>query len=647
MTILQIQGLRKILGAHEILRGVDLAVDNSEKIGIVGRNGGGKTTLLRLMTGEMEPDVGSVHLAKGARMGYVSQRPVYEPGVTPRSYVESGLDEVHRLEKEIEALGVKMGEVDGKELDQVVTHHGELIARMEFLGGWEAERKVETVLDGIGLPRKLWDREAGKLSGGEKSRTQMARELVSSPDLLLLDEPTNHLDLAGIEWIENWLREMNSAVVMVSHDRRMLDRVVDTIIEVQRGQLQRYPGNYSRYVALKQERFDVGQRAWEIQRDQIRREEAFIKKHIGSQRTAEAKGRRKRLQSVVRLEQPFDDVRKPLVKVQEVTRGGEEVLIGEGISVGYGDVRVLDKVDIRVSRVDRIGVVGPNGSGKTTIMKALAGLMEIQGGELQRGYKAVCGYYDQETSELREENSVYTEIRRDHPQMTDLEIRSHLAQFLFRGDREVELKVAGLSGGERARLSLARLVLSGPSWLALDEPTNHLDLAGRTALEEMLSAFPGALFFISHDRQFLDDLATRIVEVKDGKLRSFKGNYTDYRNAILEEQNASKAVTDKKRKAEKDKAHQQRTAPQQQAKQKGPGKRKPAPPKRKPRNPWELEKVENAIMELEKKREKLLAKMSAEDTYKDAELARDVQFQMAEVERDLEKKNSEWEELIS
>ena len=648
MSVLLLNGLRKILGAQEILRGVDLRVDNGEKVGIVGRNGEGKTTLLRLLTGEDSPDGGSVLLAKGARLGYVSQRPVFEAGISARAYVESGLAEVHAVERELEEVAEKMAEVEGDALDILLKRHGELTARMEFLGGWEADRKVDTVLDGIGLSRHLWEREARTLSGGEKARTQMARELVSVPDLLLLDEPTNHLDLAGIEWIENWLREMQSAVVMVSHDRRMLDRVCGAIVEVTRGQLIRYPGNYSRYVTLKQERYDSALRAWEIQSAEIRREENFIKKHMGSQRTAEAKGRRKRLQNVVRLEQPYDDVRKPLIKVQEVGRGGQEVLAAENLCVGYGDVRILDSVNIRIGRGERIGIVGPNGAGKTTLLRVLAGRAEPQSGLLERGYKAVCGYYDQETSDLRDENTVYMEIRRDHPQMTDLEIRSHLAQFLFRGN-DIDLQVSGLSGGERARLSFARLVLSGPSWLAIDEPTNHLDLAGRTALEEMLSAFPGALVFISHDRQFLDDLATRIIEIKDGALRSFTGNYSDYRAQLLEEEGSAKQEAEEQRKREvkqQKEAAQRKQSPRKSSQKntrKAAGKKKQP----KPRNPWRLEKLENAIIALEKERDELTAKLSDEDTYKDADLSREVQFKLAEVERDLEQKNAEWEELIS
>ena len=649
MTVLQLTDLKKILGTEEVLRGASLRVDNGEKVGIVGRNGEGKTTLLRLIEGEESPDLGTVQIAKGARMGYVVQRPEFPPGTTVRSWVEGGLAEVHALERELEEVGERLGEAQGDELDQLVQRHGDLTARMEALGGWEAERRVETVLSGIGLAESLWERDANTLSGGEKSRTAMARELVAAPDLLLLDEPTNHLDLVGIEWLESWLREMKSAVLVVSHDRRLLDRVVDAIVEVERGLLNRYVGNYSRYVTLKEERFQEELRAFENQQELIRKEEAFIKKHMGSQRTGEAKGRRKRLATVERLPRPYNDVRRPVIRMAKVERGGEQVLEAEGLRLAYGDNVLHESAAFRIGRGERIGIVGPNGSGKTTLMKTLAGVLPVEGGRIRTGYKAACGYYDQETSSLDDAGTPYEEIRREHPHFTDLEIRSHLARFLFRGD-EVELSVGTLSGGERARLSLAKLVLSNPSWLALDEPTNHLDLPGRTALEEMLSEFPGALVVISHDREFLDGLTTRIVEVKPRGLRDFVGNYSDYKRALEEEAaaaDASKAAAQAKAKAERKAAEERarkaeaKAARSKDGGQKGGSKGKSGGGK-KPRNPWAFKKLEEAIIELEGEREELLARMADEDTYKDADRLRETQYRLAEVERDLEQKNEEW-----
>jgi len=639
MSVLNVQNLKKILGAQEILKNASLRIERGEKVGCVGRNGVGKTTLLRLIEGEVHPDGGTVQLTKGARFGYVTQRPSFEPGQIVRSYVESGLAEVHAVERELDDVSHRMAEAQGDELDALIRQHGELTARMELLGGWEAERRVATVLSGIGLAESLWEREAATLSGGEKSRTAMARELVSVPDLLLLDEPTNHLDLAGIEWLEEYLSSIGSAVFIVSHDRRLLDRVVETIVEVERGALNRYPGNYSRYVALKEERFAGELRAWEQQQDLIRREEAFIKKHMGSQRTAEAKGRRKKLDNIVRLVRPFDDVRRPVIRPPALERGGEQVLETEGLSVGYGDKVLLKNVQLRIGRGERIGIVGPNGTGKTTLIKVLGGMMQPLGGEIRTGHKASCGYYDQETADLRNDGTPYTEIRRDHPQMTDLEIRSHLARFLFRGD-DIDLSVASLSGGERARLSLARLVLSGVSWLALDEPTNHLDLPSRTALEEMLSAWPGAMLCISHDRMFLDSLVGTIFDVRDGGVRTYRGNYSEYRAQFLAERAEERTPPRKQEappKAGNNQGRRKAQAVSLDAASKA-GKKT-----RRPKNPWRLEKLEKAIIALEGEREAIMESLTREEVYRNSEAMREAQFRLAEVERDLDQKNQEWE----
>jgi ATP-binding cassette subfamily F protein 3 len=644
VSVLLVTGLKKILGPREVLRGVDLRVEAGERVGIVGRNGEGKTTLLNILDGELAPDGGEVTLAKRARLGYVAQRPVFGAGKTVRAYVEGGLDEVHAVERELAELTARMAASHGAELDRLVRRHAEQSERMEFLGGWHAERRIETVLSGIGLSEELWEREAATLSGGERSRTALARELVSTPDLLLLDEPTNHLDLAGIEWLEAYLQEIHSAALIVSHDRRLLDRACGAIAELERGRISRYPGNYARYLELKAEQYASALRAYEIQQDQLRREEAFIKKHMGSQRTGEAKGRRKKLEHVERLERPYLDVRRPVIRMASAARGGELVLEAQGLKLGYGAATVVRDADLRVGRGERVGIVGPNGSGKSTLLKALAGRLPLQGGELKLGHKAECGFFDQETADLREDSTVYGEIRRDHRDMTDEQIRSHLARFLFRG-AEVEKQVSVLSGGERARVSLARLVLTEPSWLAMDEPTNHLDLAGRTALEELLGAFEGTLISISHDREFLDGLCTTIVEVKDGRVRTFKGNYSAYRAALQAEettrQEASRERADERRRAaQRAEAERKKTEAAAAA---APG----APRRRRAPNPYLLKKVEDAIMALEAERDLLLQELGTEAVYRDPAALKERQVRLAEIERELEARNAEWEEWAS
>ncbi len=649
MSLLILEDVKKHFGAHEVLRGTSLRIDPGEKVGLVGRNGGGKTTILRLIEGLEQPDWGTVTLRKGATLGHVSQRPEFQPGVSVRQYVELGLEETRKALARLEQISHEMSEAKDAALERLVREHDELSHHVEVLGGWETERRVEAVLRGIGLSVELWEREARTLSGGEKSRVALSRELVAGGEILLLDEPTNHLDLPGIEWIEGWIHSIKSAVLVVSHDRRLLENAVDTIYELERGELVRYSGNYSHYVRLKQERFISEQRAWEEQQDFVRKEREFIRKHMGSQRTAEAKGREKRLANLVAVPRPFNDVRKPVIRAPKAERGGETVLETRGLCAWYDEKKkLLVDVDLRIARGERIGIVGRNGTGKTTLLKIIAGRRPAQGGTIEYGHKASCGYYDQDTSELRNDSTPLLEIRRSWPQMLDQQIRDHLARYLFRGN-DVDATVESLSGGERARLCLARLTLAQPSWLAMDEPTNHLDLAARTALEEMLSEFDGALVCISHDREFLDGLCNRILEVDGEHVTSYTGNYSAWRAAKGIERAEREAEKTRKQSTPAAKAAAQaaKSAAQQQrvAAAEADGSKKPSSGK--VRNPWAFEKLEKKIMELEAERKTLNDSMVTEDFYRNATRMRDAQYRLAEIERDLADANKQWEEWIS
>ncbi|MEM1449729.1 MAG: ABC-F family ATP-binding cassette domain-containing protein [Planctomycetota bacterium] len=640
MSLLVLENIKKHFGAQEVLRGASLTIDPGQKIGIVGRNGGGKTTLFRMIAGDESPDWGEVRVRKNARLGVVPQRPRFDPGVTARDYVATGLDELHRTIARYEACGAEMGEAEGEALERLMSEHDRLGARIEELGGWDTERKVETVMGGIGLPASHWDREANVLSGGEKNRVALARELIGGHDLLLLDEPTNHLDLEGIEWLERYLKDLPTGVLIVSHDRRLLTNCIDRIVELERGRLVAYAGNYPKYLQLKAEKFDSEQRAWEQQQDLIRKEESFIKKHMGSQRTAEAKGRAKKLSHVERLEKPHHDVRTPRIKAPEASRGGERVLHTETVSGGYGDNVLLKDVDVRIGRGERVGIVGPNGAGKSTLLKIIAGKLAPLSGEVVRGHGAIVAYYDQDTSHLRDDHTPLEEIRRHYPEMTDQEIRNHLALFLFRGN-EVEKGISTLSGGERARLSLALLVLTRPSWFALDEPTNHLDLASRTALEEMLGDFQGAIVCISHDREFLDGVCTKTIEVGPGGVHEFDGNYSAWRAAQLAEREEEQARKAEREAAAKKAAREREEAAARAGKSKKKKSGKGSSGKG-PRNPYMFEKLEKKIMKLEAELAELNAAMATEDVYSNPDKLRDTQFRIAEVESELETSNEEW-----
>ena len=625
-----LENVQRHYGAQEVLRGVTVQIDPGEKVGMVGRNGGGKSTLLRLIEGLEKPDGGRVTIRKGTSLGHVPQAPKFPAGVSVREWVEGGMKLARDVAAELALVNESLHHLGGSELEKAIHEHERLELRLRMCGGYEIERRVETVMTGIGLSRELWDREARLASGGEKSRTALARELVAGHDLLLLDEPTNHLDLEGIEWIESWLASLAGAVLVVSHDRRLLDRAVDTIFDLERGTLARYRGNYTKYVELRELKFLTDQRAFDEQQDFLRKEEEFIRRHMGSQRTAEAKGRQKKLENIVRVQQPFNDVRRPVIHPPKALRGGELVLEARGLGAGFGERTLFRDLDLRIGRGQRIGIVGANGTGKTTLLKILAGRMAPRAGLIERGHKSVCGYYDQEAADLPANSSPYQEIRREHPQKTDLEIRSHLARFLFRG-QEIDKPVTALSGGERARVALAKLVLTEPSWLALDEPTNHLDLAARSALEEMLSEFDGALVAISHDRAFLDGLCTHVIEVGDGVVRQFTGNYSEYRAAKAAEREGRAAAQAEKPREMK---------PAALAVVEPVAKPKSAPGKI--RNPYMFAKLEARIITLEEELASLRAKLVSPEVYRDGSKVRDLQLDVAEREAELERANEEW-----
>jgi ATP-binding cassette subfamily F protein 3 len=506
------------------------------------------------------------------------------------------------------------------------------------------------VLAGVGLREDLWDREARTLSGGEKSRTALARALIGGHDLLLLDEPTNHLDIAGIEWLENELHQLPGAVLVVSHDRRLLDNAVNGIIELEGGKLKRYPGGYTKYVALREERYIAELRAWQEQQDYIRKEDAFIRRYLAGQRAAEAQGRWTRLERLERLPQPKHDVRAPVLSLPEVTLGSDIVVEADELAGGYG-TPLFRGVSFRVGRTERVGIVGRNGTGKTTLLKILAGRAEPLAGKVRSGARNLCGYYDQETGGLHEDGTVMSELRRDFPRMTDGEARDWLARFLFRND-DVDKPVSALSGGERARLCLARLIRTGPAWLALDEPTNHLDLAGTTALEEALASFGGAIVLVSHDRALLDDLCTRILEVGvDGPgtaqgVRDFPGNFSAWRARRTEEAAAveSQRVAARNARAKAAKVEAKAAAAKTAARSaSAPAPaRAPSSDAKRAKNPWKLEQLEARIMKLEAEQARLLAEIATPEVATGGPRLRAATEQLADITQELEAANAEW-----
>ncbi len=542
MALLTGTGLTLFYGNNQVFSGVDLEVTEGARIGIVGPNGAGKTSLLRILVGQQEADGGTVHCVHGARIGYVPQTMELSTGGTLRDEVMTAYDELRRMEEDIAAAAAAMQDPDPMRRRQAESRYATLSHQFEDRGGYTFESTMERVVAGLGLSREALSTPAASASGGERTRAALAKALLADPDLLVLDEPTNHLDLAGITWLERFLGRSRHAFVVVSHDRYFLDRVVDQIWELQNGKLNAFPGNYSKYRVLKAERDLQHQREYERQQEFIVKEEEFIRRYGAGQRSQEAQGRAKRLERLERVEAPEVEQQVRLASASAV-RAPDVVLRSKSLKAGFGSkgkgqgVVLLTVPDLSLRRGQRVGILGSNGAGKTTLITTLLGLQSPLEGSVTLGNGVQAGYYRQGLGDLPENVSVLDallEVR----DLSPAEGRSYLARFLFRREEAFQ-QVSTLSGGQRSRLALARLLVTQPNLLVLDEPTNHLDIPSREALEQVLSGYDGTLLFVSHDRQLISLLAQELWIVGDGKVTVFPGGYEEW----VREQAQDKAAT--------------------------------------------------------------------------------------------------------
>jgi ATP-binding cassette subfamily F protein 3 len=517
-------------GDLKVLSGASLSVEAGEKIGVVGRNGAGKTTLLEILAGNSEADSGSVERVGGARVGVTSQS-LYagERGrISVEQEIISAFEPLMRRERELEELEARLAEDHSSSL---LERYGKLQGEFERDGGYDYRARAASTLSGLGFAPEDWKRPVGSFSGGEQSRIALARLLLEEPDLVLLDEPTNHLDLKAIEWLENFVKGAKSAVLVVSHDRYFLDAVAGSILELEDGRLTRYPGNYSEYVTEKrasEERLARKAKANAERRAQLER---FIEKNRAKARKAsQAKSKQKLLDRMEKVEGPSGANKNMKLDLGDASRAGRVVLEMEDVRYAHEDADepLLEELDLVVERGERVALLGPNGTGKSTVMRLATGELSPQRGLVRLGHNVAPAYQDQQLARLDDRKTVLEETM-DATGLKAPEARDLLGAFLFSGE-DVFKKVSSLSGGERNRLSLAEIVVSGANLLLLDEPTNNLDIPAREALEEALLEYRGTMFFISHDRYLLRKLATRVVDLEGRKLTNYLGGYDYYRS---------------------------------------------------------------------------------------------------------------------
>lgn len=523
MAVLRINGLTKSFGIEKVFENVSFDIRSGERIGLVGANGAGKTTLLKCIMGAEEFDSGSVKAENGAVIGYLRQDFNYE-STTVREEMQAAWKDVLYYKEKMESLA-KVLEAD-HENKEIVAQYGQAEARFEFLGGYDYESMTRKILTGLGFTEEDWDRDIHSFSGGQKVRINLAAAFVRHPDFLLLDEPTNHLDMGMLEWLEEYLRSYKGGILMISHDRYFLDAAATGIIDLENHRIRTFRGGYTRYLITKKNQDEAYEKAYEKQQEHIRETEEYIRKYKAGIKSKQARGRQSQLNRLERLEKPVHQARLDFhfPSAEESVEKVLDVLRGEA---SYEERVIFKGLELHIKKGDRVGLIGPNGAGKTTLLKMILGEIKSGNSLVRIGNQVRIGYYSQEQERLHARAAVIDEVRNTF-HFGEQEARNILGMFLFRGD-DVFKQVSHLSGGEKARLSLLCLFLERPNFLILDEPTNHLDIPTREIMEEALQSFGGTCLVVSHDRYFLDKAVTRILEMADGKITEYLGNYSYYK----------------------------------------------------------------------------------------------------------------------
>lgn len=639
--ILSCSHINKSFGTVPILKDAVFHINEHEKAAIVGINGAGKSTLLKIIIGEEPADSGEIIISKGRSIGYLAQHQNFSSDSTIYDTLLQVRQDILELEHKIRNLELQMKHKEGPELEELLETYAKATHAFEQAEGYAYKSEVTGVLKGLGFTEDDFTRQVNTLSGGQKTRVSLGRLLLTRPDIIMLDEPTNHLDLNSIAWLETFLLNYPGSVIIVSHDRYFLNRIVNKVVEIESGQVTMFSGNYSDYSAKKTQMREIALKAYMNQQQEIKHQEEVIAKLKSFNREKSikrAESREKMLDKIERLDKPMTLNDSMHIEFHPAVISGNDVLTIKGLSKSFGSMKLFENADIEIRRGERVAIIGDNGTGKTTLLKIINEMLPADSGEIIPGSRVHIGYYDQEQQLLDENKTLFDELGDEFPSMTNTEIRNLLAAFLFTGDDVFKL-VHDLSGGERGRLSLAKLMLSDANFLILDEPTNHLDIVSKEILENALTHYTGTVLFVSHDRYFINQTATRILSLYHGQFVNFLGNYDYYQEKAAEQfalaDQAVSAKTSQSASAETTRESDTKTewlaAKEAQAKE------------RKRRN--DLQKTEEQIQKLEERDSEINELLTQEEVYTNTSRLIELNKEQKEIAEKLELLYIQWEEL--